>query len=213
MVDFAFFEVDCREGESFGEFSLRPRVEVLRPALARLQNLARETGSPFLYTVCCSGQVPRREGFAHGFIPFHMEKEDREKLLPWEKTLARQRVFYLERKTYGNPQANHDHKCFETLAQNSQALGLVQAVNPRVWVVYGNALDACVDHVVVTLLGLGAPVWFLSDVLVSGATGYGESGTVENRIRTLEKWRALGAVDLDMEQLEKQLQAFYGRSA
>jgi nicotinamidase-related amidase len=82
---------------------------------------------------------------------------------------------------------------------------LIKELDVYEWVVFGNGLDFCVDNAVKSLLRTGYKVTFLEDVMISSATGYGNSGTVESRKATYKNWIEMGAV---MQTFERFLQSY-----
>ncbi len=84
-------------------------------------------------------------------------------------------------------------------ADNGNATALVKELNADEWVLFGNALDLCVDAAVRGVLAAGGNVTFLSDCMCSSATGYGLNGTEENRLATFARWREAGAKEQTLD--------------
>jgi hypothetical protein len=205
--DFAFFNVDCMEKNISSsvefDYSLRPRVSCLKEKLERIDRLVREHDASLVFTTCCSGK-----SFAGGdfrdvfFVPVRTRIEITEEMAD------NYRIFFMERKICGTPLENHISGAFNTFDHNVNGISLISAIGAKNWIVFGNCLDACVDHVVRTLLSLNLTVYFLTDVLVSGATGYGNSGTIANREKVLNEWNESGAVGIALDDLQSMLSGF-----
>jgi len=184
---FGYFDVDCRELSAEGAWIFRPRVLPIAAKVERLLDRALSEDAPVVATTCGSGRMPDDRNCPGGLhVPMDPGSA------AWETEVARHRSFHLQ-KACGS---------WHTFDGNGNAGRLFGRLALRDWVVFGNGLDLCVDHVVTNLVGLGLSVTFLSDVLIPSAKGYGPdsaSGTEANRIATLERWRNAGAVESDLE--------------
>lgn len=196
-IKIGFFEVCARQlTEDSTGYSYRPRVAPMARKLDELYELAKKSGAAFVFTTCCSGKMlmPDSRGEVL-YIPISAEDTG------WKSKVDGHRVFYIQKYN------NHDMGCsiqaenYEPFLYNRNLLELVRLLDVEKWIVYGNGLDFCANDAVKGLLGAGCKVAFLSDVLASGATGYGNSGTLENRIATLQNWRDGGAVDMLSDEL------------
>jgi hypothetical protein len=183
---FAFMDVDCRElSADRSGLAYRPRVEPLRPRLDALFAEIERLGAPLLFSTCCSGRMPR-PGELEGVLHIPMDPEQK----AWQGQVSQHRRFYLEKAACtGLPGVR-------TFDNNFNAAELARRLDVEAWVVFGNGLDFCVDHAVLHLLGLGRPVHFVPELLVSGAKGYGPSGTAENHARLIRIWRERGCREL-----------------
>lgn len=194
--DYGFFDVDCRELNDAGDgLQFRPRMLPLASNLHRLYECAEEKDSPIVCTTCCSGHMldgANLPGIL--FVPLAAEYRD------WEASLESFRMFYLQKKAYGDPRKNFACRAFDMFQDNGNAARLVRALGVREWVVFGNALDLCVNAAVRGLLAAGQHVCLLTDVTVPSATGYGENGTAENGRKVIAELGRLGARISTLEQ-------------
>lgn len=181
--DLAFFDVDSLELASAGSCDLcpRPRMEPVRPALETIHQLASQKGWAVVMTTCCSGRMP--DGGTEGLLYVPMGGQDRR----WEATVGDHRRFYLAKPAFGSPAINLERHAFDVFEHNQNALRLIELLQARRWVVFGNGLDLCVDAVVTGLVSTGADVSVISDLLVSSATG-----TAQSRSAKIEEWEGLG---------------------
>lgn len=195
---FALFDVDCQELNDAGDgLSLRPRVEPLAPQIARLYDLADRADCPVVFTTCCSGRMlAPRDVPGVVFVPLAGDGA-----ADWQSQLDARR-FYLQKKTYHDPQLNYACQAFDMFADNGNAARLVRALNAEQWIVFGNGFDLCVNAAATGLLDAGSNVLLVTDVAVPTATGYGRCGTPENRDRILAALQARGARLVELADLE-----------
>ena len=118
----------------------------------------------------------------------------------WVEKIKDFRIFYLEKRKSFDPTADVLCNAFDAFSDNGNGSVLVKMLDIEEWVVFGNGLDFCVDNAVKSLLKQGCKVTFLSDAMISSATGYGNSGTGESRKSTFEKWINMGATGQTLEQ-------------
>lgn len=191
---FAFFDVDCLELSASGFLVFRPRVLPLKDKLRKLHAVSQDGGFPMVFTSCCSANRFRPEARPDIlFVPLDPRRAE------WKERLSCQRLIHLEKKAYGDPKLNFACRAFDMFSDNGNAAALVKEVNADEWIVFGNALDLCIDSAVTGIIRAGGSVTFLSDCMCSGATGYGPNGTEENRIATFARWREAGAVEQSLE--------------
>jgi len=169
-----YFDVDCRELSEDGTgWVFRPRVEPLAEGIFRLLERAAVEKAPVVATTCGSGRSPHGAVCPDGMVvpldPFQLE---------WRGMVPDHRFFHLEKKP----------RSCRTFDDSPNASELFALLGVREWVVFGNALELCVDQAVAALLERGFAVTFVSDLLAHSHTG-----TSETRIAALARWRALGA--------------------
>lgn len=191
---YAFFDVDCLETSPSGFLRMRPRILPLKDKLRTIYGLVRDGGYPMVFTTCCSGGMLKPENRPDIlFVPIDSSETE------WKTRLPYQRLIYLEKKAYGDPKVNFACRAFDMFADNGNAALLVRELAVDEWIVFGNALDLCVDSAVTGILRAKGRVTFLSDCMCSSATGYGLHGTEENRLATFARWRDAGATEQTLE--------------
>ena len=199
---FAFFDVDCLETLPSGFLRLRPRVLPFQEKLRALYGLARDGGYPMVFTTCCSGAMLRPESRPDIlFVPLDPLQTE------WKERLPIQRLIYLEKKAYGDPKVNFACRAFDMFSDNGNAALLIRELDADEWIVFGNALDLCVDSAVTGIIRAGGCVTFLSDCMCSSATGYGPYGTEENRVATFARWRNAGATEQTIDGFLQRIEA------
>ncbi|MFZ5828843.1 MAG: hypothetical protein ACOY3P_02080 [Planctomycetota bacterium] len=186
---YALFDVDCHELNAAGNgLSRRPRVEPLADKLERLYACAVQYNLPVVFTTCCSGRMPRPGDLPDVlFVP--LDRAQRE----WEDHVDDHRLFYLEKKAYGEPRINSEMRAYDMFQDNANAARLAELLGVEEWIVFGNAFDVCTACGARGLLAAGQRVCLLPDVGVLGARGYGESGTEEHLRKVLAELERLGA--------------------
>ncbi|MBN1347620.1 MAG: isochorismatase family protein [Phycisphaerae bacterium] len=166
-----FFDVDCQEMNATRDgLALRPRVQPLAEAIARLHAAAEAIGAPLVFTTCCSGRMPQ-PGDLPGTLFIPLDAADR----AWEHRVTAHRRFYLQKRTYGDPKVNGERRAFDMFQDNGNAERLVKAFAVDEWIVFGNAFDVCVDCCARGLLNAGQRVCLLTDVAALSVRGTRES--------------------------------------
>jgi nicotinamidase-related amidase len=174
--------------EAGGGLALRPRVASLAEPLESLHRLAERRGLPLVFTTCCSGRMPQ-PGVLPDVLFVPLDAAERQ----WEERLDGHRLFYLEKRAYGDPKVNFACRAFDMFQDNGNAARLVAALGVGEWAVFGNGFDLCVNSAVRGLLAARQSVWLLSEVCVPSARGYGDCGTPENVARITSELLQLGA--------------------
>lgn len=183
-----FFDADSRELAQDGSLDFRPRVRPIADKLNKLYSIVEKDHAVLVFNTCCSGkmlQPDSREDVL--FVPLDTGIAD------WTEKIRDYRIFYLEKRKSFDPTADVRCNVFDAFSDNGNGAVLIKELGIEEWVVFGNGLDFCVDNAVKSLLKQGCKVTFLSDVMISSATGYGESGTEKSRKSTYEKWIGMGA--------------------
>jgi hypothetical protein len=182
-----YFDVDCRELSLDGSWAYRPRVAPIARSVDRLYLQSQLEGAALVSTTCGGGRLPDAANCPGNlFVP--LDREDME----WRESISFCRCFHVQ-KECGS---------WRTFDVNGNAATLFRELGLCEWIVFGNGLDLCVDHVVENLLSLGLQITFLSDVLIPSATGHGplgDSGTPQSRERTLARWRDRGARETTLD--------------
>ena len=191
---YALFDADCLECSELGEIILRPRVRPFRENLRQLYEASAAHELPLVFTTCCSGRMLRPEQRPDVlFVPLDSRKQE------WKAGIPFKRLIYLEKKAYGQPSLNFACRAFDMFSDNGNAGHLVKSLQVDEWIVFGNGLDLCVSSAVDGLLLHGQKVRFLPDCMCSGAKGYGNLGTEENRQAAFSRWREGGASESRLE--------------
>jgi nicotinamidase-related amidase len=127
------------------------------------------------------GQVP-------GVIHVPLEAGD-----GWKRLVAQGKLFYLAKKTYGDPKVNGACRAYDIFQDNANAASLVRELSSR-WVVFGNGFDLCVHAAAAGVLAAGLSVIVLHDVRISSA-----GGTPESEALTLQRLKDKGAAVMGLE--------------
>lgn len=190
-----FFDADSRELADDGTLDFRPRVRPIADKLNRLYEIVEKNNAVLVFNTCCSGkmlQIDSRKDVL--FIPEDPDKTD------WKEKIKDYKLFYLEKRKGFDPTADVLCNVFDPFSDNRNGALLIKELDINEWVVFGNGLDFCVDNAVKSLLKAGCKVTFLENVMISSATGYGNSGTEESRKSTYENWIRMGACKRTLEQ-------------
>ena len=199
---FAFFDVDCLELSASGFLVFRPRILPFKEKLRALYAASQEGGFPMVFTSCCSANRFRPEARPDIlFVPLDPLQTE------WKARLSCQRLIHLEKKAYGDPKINFACRAFDMFSDNGNAASLVRELAADEWIVFGNALDLCIDSAVTGIICAGGRVTFLSDCMCSSATGYGPYGTDENRLATFARWREAGAAEQTVNEFLQRMEA------
>lgn len=184
-----FIDVDSRElGEDGVSLVFRPRVEPFAEIFNRIYDLVKSHQLPMVFSTCCSGRMPREDSLPNVlFIPINVASRG------WRDKVGDYSMFYAEKLAFGSPQKNSEHEAYDCLKYNENTYDLFRLLNVEEWVIFGNGLDACVYNWAKKMLKAEFKLIVLTDALVSGAKGYGNNGTEENRIAVLSELRELGA--------------------
>lgn len=187
---YGFFDVDSRELSPDGNgLNFRERVKPLAGKLNQLYDLAARHEIALVFTTCCSGRMLRADSLPDVlYVPLEQDDD------AWLAEAGRGKRIYLQKKTYGVPQTNYTCRAFDVFSDNGNAARLLQTLAVEEWVVFGNGLDLCVNHVAQSILRYGRRVTFLEDVMIPSAKGYDNNGTEENRLAVFENLRRMGAV-------------------
>ncbi|HOX39789.1 MAG TPA: hypothetical protein PL033_17540 [Candidatus Brocadiia bacterium] len=184
-----FFDVDCLELNADGiGLDFRPRVAPILSAVKTLHDLAEKSGSPLVFTTCCSGRMLGDEELPD-ILKVPLDVADAE----WRTRVKGYRIFYLQKKSYGDPKKNYTCRAYDMFQDNGNAVLLFEMLGEREWVVFGNGFDLCVDSAANGLLKAGYRVRILTDVKIRSAKGYDDSGTDERYRRMLDDLGAMGA--------------------
>ncbi|HPQ70038.1 MAG TPA: isochorismatase family protein [bacterium] len=194
-TDLAFFDVDSLECGEGCAFAYRPRMEPLRAQLDELHELAGRENIRTLYCTCCSGRM-----LAPGENPDVLFVPLDETQTAWRDELDAHRMIYLAKAAFGSPERNAEHQAWDMFAFNKNAAPLLRALDIPHWIVFGNALELCVDSAVQGLLAAGMRVTVVADVLASSAIGDEHS-----RREKLRAWREQGVETISLAQCRERL--------
>jgi nicotinamidase-related amidase len=194
-----FFDTCSRElgEENFLDF--RPRIRPIGDKLNKLYKYIKDNNHILIFTTCCGGNLLKQDSRDDTlFVPVC------EMNSMWKEKLSEFNQIYLEKIGDNSPELKALGKNHEVFNENGNSSELLKLLGIKKWVVFGNSIDFCIDHTVKSLLKSGYDVIFLFDVMVSGATGHGISGTEENKRRLFEEWCTLGAKRQSLDEfLEK----------
>ena len=192
---FALFDVDCQELNEAGDgLSLRPRAEPLAEPLGRLYAWAEQHGFPVVFTTCCSGRMPSPDNLKETvYVP--LDPAHRE----WEECVDDRRIFYLQKKAYGDPKINSRHRAYDMFQDNGNAERLARRLDVERWLVFGNAFDLCAACAARGLLAAGQKVCLLPDVGVLSSGRHGPNGTQEYLRGVIDELCGLGAETSTLE--------------
>jgi nicotinamidase-related amidase len=192
---FAFFDIDCLETSPDGGFHLRPRIKPMRSKLGLLYSRIRQSGSPMVFTTCCSGSLMRQEWRKDVlFVPLDRQQTE------WKNGLASHRLIYLEKRTYGNPKINSSCRAFDMFQDNGNAAELVRMLAADEWILFGNGMECCVNAAVNGVLHAGGHVTVLSDCLCSNDGSDNPGGVEAARRATMTQWLERGVNSQTMEE-------------
>lgn len=179
----AFFDVCSREIDNNLALSFRPRVKPIAEKLNRIYDFINKKGSILVFTTCCSGKM-LEPGLREDILIIGLDENN----LEWKKKIKDYKSINLQKNKFS----------YEPFNYNKNSIQLIKALPVDEWVIFGNGLDLCVNHIVENILNEGFKVTFLKDVMISSAVGYetnfGKSGTEENKAATFENWCKNGAV-------------------
>ncbi len=189
-----FFDADSRELAEDGSLDFRPRVRPIADKLNKLYSIVEMDQAVLVFNTCCSGKMLQPDSKDNVlFVPLDMSETN------WKKKIKEYRLFYLEKRKSFNPVTDAGCNVIDAFSDNANGSLLIKELDVDEWVVFGNGLDFCVDNAVKSLLKHGCKVTFLSDVMISSAAGYGNSGTEESRKSTYENWIRMGAAGQTFE--------------
>lgn len=191
-----FFDVDCLELSADDQgFAYRPRVKTIVGQLEEIYQKAEKRKAPFLFTTCCSGNMPKPESFEDVlYVPLSSFENN------WQKKVASYRKFYLAKRAYGVPGVNYACRAFDMFQDNMNARKLLEKLDVKLWVVFGNGFDLCVKSAVSGILNAGYEVIVIQDVFISSAGGNSQT---EEKTRELLKQQ--GAQFITSAELLKKL--------
>ena len=114
---FGLFDVDSRELSKAGDgLDFRPRVAPLVDRLKRLYALAEQHSAPLVFTTCCSGRMLRPDSLAEVlFVPLDAAQRE------WAGRLGDHRLYYVQKKTYHDAQANFGCHAYDMFGDNGNA--------------------------------------------------------------------------------------------
>lgn len=177
-----YFDVDCRELSEDGEsWVFRPRARPLEEGMLRLLAKAEADGAPVVATTCGSGRAPR-DRFCPGGMVVPLDPG----AAGWRDLLPGHRFFHLEKRCGS----------WDTFGDSPNPEAFFRLLDVDEWVVFGNALETCVDHAVTHLLRIGCTVHLVTDLLVDGA-----AVTATSRSEALARWRGSGVRETTLERL------------
>ncbi len=171
MDKFGIFEVDCRQrSESDHGLSYVRRALPFQDRIERIHAFARQFNIPTVFTTCCSNRLLSKND-CRGALVVPMDVSD----LDWTKDVHSSPSIYIEKTTWGSPEANTRHCAWEMFQHNGNAKKLFEKLGIRRWIVYGVGIDLCVNAATRGLLDAGCEVVILRDILVNNAGGTPES--------------------------------------
>lgn len=184
-----FFDIDSRELSKNGKkLVFQDRIKPIAGKLNNLYDLCEKSGSPLIFTTCCSGRFLKKDSFGDIlYIPVDRNEKN------WKKKIKDYRLFYLEKKQYGNPRINLERCAYDFFRYNGNALELFKKTQIKNWVLFGNGFDICVYTACRRLLERGFKLIILADATVP-AWGHGKIGTEENKKKILAELKKVGAM-------------------
>ena len=185
MGKIGFFEVCCREKTAQGKGTdYTERSEHFSDRLTHLQTLAKESGGPFVFTICCAERfMPLDDAGDVVVVPRDTADDG------WMKKTMSHSVFNIEKKADSGDIAKDDADLiFDMFLHNPNAGRLIEKLGITQWIVYGVGIDLCVSSAVKGLLKAGLDVTVLTDVLTSN-----EGGDSESMAKMLDQLREMGA--------------------
>ena len=162
---FAFFNLCSRQRFGYDEpHEHRPRADPIESRLSQLYAFAEQHGIRVLYTQCVGGsRLPLGSSCRASTL---MVRHDAGSSV-WLPQLDMHREIFVERPSYGSPEANQRMRASDVFHSNTCAVTLVDQLDVAEWVTFGVAMQACVTSAVRGLLKQDQRVTILSDMVLS----------------------------------------------
>ncbi len=159
-----FFNVDTQQpAENRGKLVFRPRVEPFAALLKRLLDFAEANDILVVHTACVNAGLVEEAVSRDALFVRADDVESR-----WSAGLEHCRAVYLQKLSCGGPEENVKNRAFDVFHANPNASRLLERLDIRHWVVFGDSVRFCLQSTARGLLALGYEVTAPSDAVGPG---------------------------------------------
>ncbi|MFA5032084.1 MAG: hypothetical protein WC614_03590 [bacterium] len=196
-----FFESDCRQMNVSGtKMIFRSRTKIIGKKVKKLYNIASEMNIPYVITFCCGVKMFEKNMLPDIlFIPIDQKDDE------WTKYVKDYRQFFIQKLSWPktDPQGK---RCdyFNAFKYNGNAVKLIKMLDVSEWIVFGNSFEFCVNTAIQSLITAGQKVTLLTDTLIRGTKGFGDSGTDEKYNSLINEFRSLGVSMKTLDELKNE---------
>lgn len=182
---FAFFNLCSRQKFGYKQpHEHRPRADPIQSRLSQLYVFAERHGVRVLFTQCVGGsRLPLGASDQASTLMVRHDADSSD----WLPQLDSYREIFVERPSYGSPEANQRMRASDVFQSNASTTELVNTLEVAEWIVFGVAMQACVTSAARGLLQQRQSVTILSDAVLPASNA---QLTVE---QSLEQMQSEGA--------------------
>lgn len=183
MNPYAFFDVDSLELSPNGRiYVCHPRVSSISEELYEVYSIISGIAAPLIFSVDVNRNTPDKEtNKRYDFFTLPIsDNEDN-----WKASVADWYKFYVKRD------ASEDKEKVAIFNNNKTVAECIKLIKAKEWIVFGNGIEHCVDHVITTMLGFINVVKFVPDLIIPA-----ENETKEQLDEYCQKWEKAGGIPM-----------------
>ncbi|MFV0254021.1 MAG: hypothetical protein ACK5H2_11910 [Beutenbergiaceae bacterium] len=187
----ALFDVDTRQIKNTGGWGYMPRSQPYREGVERLLHVAQEHGVPTVTSTCVNGNMLGQSTFSALnadvlFVP--MADDD----LAWRARVHEFGNYFVEkgRRPAGTPFDPANNKA-ELFRYNPNIDRLIDELAIAEWIVFGNAMDTCVNRVVANFVARGYRISYIPELMIP-STKCGDCDPEVFKQHVYDRWHAQG---------------------
>lgn len=191
------FDVDTRQTKNTGGWTYMGRSQPYREGIEALLAAADAGQVPTVASTCVNGNMLGQAEFGavnpeYLFVP--MDDDDQ----AWRGQVQEFDKFYVEkgRRPPGTPFDPANNKA-ELFKYNPNINRLLDDLDIPEWIVFGNAMDTCVNRVVTNFIAQGRTVHYVKDLMIPSTKCIDCDPEVFKQ-HTYDKWHALGVTPLSL---------------
>ncbi len=167
---FCIFDVDTRQPTDDGNgWTYQGRAVPFRSDTERLLEAVHAQQVPLVMTTCVGGHMLAPAQFKQAYPEMLFVPLD-ERDTAWAEKCAQYNAFYVEKlPRHAGCTAQHPHPAHEIFLNNKNAARLIDALGIQEWIVFGNAMETCVDLVIAKLREKQCTVRYIPELMMPGA--------------------------------------------